>query len=51
MRVTEGDVVNADGYGRVTVEQVAQFDSLILIRLDNGDTAWTDTSLVKPLDI
>lgn len=50
MNVTEGDRVSAEGYGEVTVEQVAQFDSLILVRMNNGDTAWTDKSLVKPLD-
>lgn len=47
---TEGDRVSAEGYGEATVEQVAQFDSLILLRLANGDTAWTDASLVTPLD-
>lgn len=50
MNVTEGDRVNAEGYGEVTVEQVAEFDSLILIRLNDRETAWTDKSLVKPLD-
>lgn len=50
MNVTEGDRVNAEGYGEATVEEVAQFDTLILVRLPNGDTAWTDKSLVKPLD-
>lgn len=47
---TEGDRVVADGYGDATVEQVAQFDSLVLLRLPGGDTAWTDASLIKPLD-
>lgn len=50
MRVAEGDTVNAEGYGTVEVVQVAQFDSLILVRLPGGDTAWTDNSLVSPVD-
>lgn len=50
MNVTEGDRIYAEGYGEATVEQVAQFDSLILVRLNNGETAWTDNSLVRPLD-
>lgn len=40
----------AEGYGRVTVEQKAQFDSLVRIRLSNGETAFTSESLVKRLD-
>lgn len=50
MNVAVGDLVYAEGYGEATVEQIAQFDSLILVRLNNGDTAWTDKSLVSLLD-
>lgn len=49
-RVAEGDRVNADGYGEAVVEQAAEFDTIIQIRLPNGETAWTDASMVKPLD-
>lgn len=45
-----GDIVIAEGYGRVTVGDIAEFDTLIEIVLTNGESAWTDSSLVTPLD-
>lgn len=47
---SEGTEVEAEGYGQAVVEQAAQFDTLVLLRLPNGETAWTDASLIKPLD-
>ena len=47
MIVTEGQRVFAEGYGEATVVQVTEFDTLIQIRLANGDTVWTDSSLVS----
>lgn len=45
-RVQENDRVFAQGYGSAEVLQAAEFDTLIQIRLENGETAWTDSSLV-----
>jgi SH3-like domain-containing protein len=47
MKVSVGDRVFAEGYGEVEVVQVAEFDSIIQIRLSTGETAWTDKSLVS----
>lgn len=46
----EGTEVEAEGYGRAVIEQAAQFDTLVMLRLPNGETAWTDIRLCEPLD-
>lgn len=45
-----GQVVFADGFGRVMVEAVADHDTLIQIKFADGETAWTDSSLCRSLD-
>ncbi len=50
MKVSPGDEVYAEGYGPVVIGDVAELDTLVEIILPKDERAWTDRSLLRPLD-